>query len=357
MFEPLIINSYQGHYTAFFKEHAFESIFEIEKNNNLHFIIDGKVAKIYQKELIKILASNSVLSIRAKESSKSFEKFDKYINHFIHKEIKKTDIIVAIGGGIIQDIACFLASVILRGIEWHFYPTTLLSQADSCIGSKSSINVGGFKNLLGTFKPPNTIIIDINVLKTLNEKDMCSGIGEMLKVHVIDGQKSFNMIADDYDSILFNSKIMAKYIYRALEIKKRFIEQDEFDKGIRNILNYGHSFGHSIESATNFLIPHGIAVSIGMDLANFISAKKGFSNLEMYNYMHPKLQKNFNEFKKVKISLKKFLSAINKDKKNVDNDLSLILPDKNWKLVKVKCKNDQVFQKECSNYLNVEISS
>src|SRR5581483_3202456 len=191
------------------------------------------------------------------------------------RKIRRNHVLVAIGGGIIQDITCFLAATMLRGLPWNFIPTTLLAQADSCIGSKSSINAGEAKNILGTFTPPARVDVSTRFLKTLDERDIRSGIGEMLKVHAIEGPQSFDQIAHDYENILSDDSVMLHYIRRSLDIKKRIIEIDEFDRGPRNVMNYGHSFGHAIESATDFAVPHGIAVTLGMDLANYTAVRTG----------------------------------------------------------------------------------
>jgi hypothetical protein len=139
--------------------------------------------------------------------------------------------------------------------------------ADSCVGSKSSINGGGAKNVLGTFTPPRRIILGAGVLRTLDEKDVRSGVGEMLKVHAIAGPAAFDAIAADYPRLFTDRSVMTAYLRRSLEIKKPIVEADEFDQGRRLVMNYGHSFGHALESATAFAVPHGIAVTIGMDMA------------------------------------------------------------------------------------------
>ena len=251
-----------------------------------------------------------------------------------------TTFLIAIGGGIIQDITCFLAATLLRGIDWKFYPTTLLAQADSCIGSKSSINAGTAKNILGTFTPPREVFVSTRVLNTLDEKDVRSGVGEMLKVHAIDGVASFDRIAGDYEDLFVSPNVMMMYIRRSLEIKKGYIETDEFDRGSRNIFNYGHSFGHAIEAATDFAIPHGIGVTIGMDMANFVSGEIGFGDQGLHASRHGILKRNFAGFEKYPVPMEAFLSAISKDKKNVGSDLMLILPDRDARLQKTPCAND-----------------
>ena len=353
MFSPLVIQSHRGPYTVTFDEDVFTRL-NTEVPSHTHFVIDAKVAQLYENELSKVLSSPSVLKIEATEVNKSLDKFTTYVEHFISHGVRRGHILAAIGGGIVQDITCFLAATLLRGLDWHFYPTTLLAQADSCIGSKSSINVGRAKNILGTFTPPAQITISTHVLETLTKQDIKSGIGEMLKVHAIDGPESFDKIAHDYQYILEDKIVMQDYIYRSLEIKKAIIEADEFDKGLRNVMNYGHSFGHAIESATDFAIPHGIAVTIGMDMANYASVRFGLMHETHYRRMHPALAANYAGFGEVEIPIDAFLGAIAKDKKNSNDKISLILPDAAARVKRGFYDNDTGFKKICQDYLTAE---
>lgn len=353
MFELLTIQSHIGPYTVTFDENALEHL-NAAIPGSVHFIVDEKVARLYASKLSNVLAAPSVLLIVAAESSKSLDKFTSYVEHLVAHGVRRGHSLIAIGGGIIQDITCFLGATLLRGLEWHFYPTTLLAQADSCIGSKSSINVGNTKNVMGTFTPPARIIISQRVLRTLDERDVRSGIGEMLKVHVIDGSPSFDRLAADYPRLLSDSRILAFYIRRSLEIKKIIIEQDEFDQGIRNRLNYGHSFGHAIESATNFAVPHGIAVTLGMDIANYVAMKLGLMGCEHYDRMHPTLRSNYGGFEQMEIPMDSFFAALAKDKKNTDARLSLILPDANAYVSRGQYANDAKLRAICYDYFATE---
>lgn len=351
--EGLVIQSHRGPYTLSFDDEALQRL-DSESHASSHFIIDENVAALYANELANVLKSHSVLRIEATEANKSLDKFTAYIEHLVAHQVRRGHVLVAIGGGIIQDITCFLAATLLRGLDWHFYPTTLLAQADSCIGSKSSINVGKIKNVLGTFTPPRQITVSTRVLNTLNDRDIRSGIGEMLKVHGIDGPSSFDRIAADYGRLVTDSEILKKYIRRSLEIKKQIIEQDEFDRGIRNVMNYGHSFGHAIESATLFAVPHGIAVTIGVDMANYVAARTGRTEVSHYLRMHPTLAANFAGFEQTDIPFDSFINALSKDKKNVGDKLNLILPDSAGRVERVQYANDAQFQSICAHYLTEE---
>ncbi len=318
-----------------------------------HFIVDGRVAALHGDILAPVLDHPSVLTIEATEAAKSLERFPAYVDHLVGHQLRRDHSLVAVGGGIVQDIVCFLAATMLRGVDWRFYPTTLLAQADSCIGSKSSINAGAAKNILGTFSPPRHVTISTRFLATLDERDLRSGVGEMLKVHAIQGPEAFDRIAADYQSLFADSAVMERYVRDSLLIKKGYIETDEFDRGRRNVFNYGHTFGHAIEAATDFAIPHGIAVTIGMDMANFVAAELAVGTPAHVARMGPVLRANYRGFERHPVPLDGFLAAIGKDKKNLGSgDVTLILPDGEGRIGKGSYPNDDRFARLCATFLD-----
>ena len=323
--KSITINSHKGAYEVNFSEDWIRNINNYDLESSF-FIIDSCIAKLYEKSLKNIL-KNKYYLIEANEKNKSLEKFPGYIEDLTNLGLKRGNKLVAIGGGITQDITCFLASTMFRGLDWDFYPTTLLAQSDSCIGSKSSINSGNIKNILGTFTPPKQIILDVSFLNTLEQKDIFSGIGEMIKVHAIHSPESFDEINQSYEKILEDPERMEQFIHASLIFKKKLIELDEFDIGPRNVMNYGHSFGHAIETATNYGIPHGIAVTIGMDMANFVASRLGVTSTSNFERMHALLDKNCSTYRKTKIDPDRLLEALAKDKKNTSSQLRLILPN------------------------------
>ena len=162
--------------------------------------------------------------------------------------------------------------MLYRGIKWTFFPSTLLAACDSCIGGKTSLNYKGFKNLLGTFYPPDEIVIYPQFFTTLTEKDYKSGLGEVVKFNVMAGKNGIETISKDMPPLLSRDSVMiSKYIDSSLSFKKVFIEEDEFDKGRRILLNFAHTFGHAFEVSSDYEIPHGTAVVLGMIVANHIS--------------------------------------------------------------------------------------
>ncbi len=348
MSDALTIASHRGPYRVSFDERPFVA----RGAERAHFIIDERVAGLYREELAWALGAPSVLLLEASEAGKSLDRFPGYVEHLVSRGVRRGHLLVAIGGGIMQDITCFLAATLLRGLTWHFYPTTLLAQADSCIGSKSSINVGSAKNILGTFTPPEEVFVSTRVLRTLRDEDVRSGIGEMLKVHAIEGPDSFDRIAADYEGILTDDGVMIGYIRDSLAIKKRLIEIDEFDRGPRNVMNYGHTFGHAIESATDYLVPHGIAVTIGMDMANFVALRLGVTSSRHVERMKGVLRKNASGFTNLPVPVERFFAALLKDKKHTDDGLKLILPDGDGRITIGLYRDGEEFRQACTDYLH-----
>jgi 3-dehydroquinate synthase len=288
-------------------------------------MIDGKVARLYKKELGRFLKKYSHLVIEATEPNKALANINTIIRRLIDNDVKKSHVLVAMGGGIIQDITGFIASIMYRGMDWIFYPTTLLAQSDSCIGSKTSINVDGYKNQIGNFYPPRKIFLNTGYLKTLSDADIRSGLGEIIKVHLLDGKKMAGYVAVNYEASIGDPAVMDALIYNSLKIKKGVIEKDEFDAGYRNIMNYGHTFGHSLESVTGYRVPHGQAVTVGMDISNYLSWKIGYINEAVYRWMRLAIEKNMPSLENFDINMAAFFKGLTKDKKNVDSRVAMIL--------------------------------
>ncbi len=350
MSDVLVIQSHRGPYTVHFDPTLPPASALLDRAS--HYLVDANVARLYRPVLGDIVDHPRTIVIDANEENKSIEKIIPVLERLVANRIRRDHELVAIGGGVIQDICCFIASTLLRGLSWRFLPTTLLAQADSCIGSKSSINLGQTKNILGTFNPPREVLVHAGFLETLEPADIRSGIGEILKVHAIDGAASFDRLAAEFGR-LSDPPVLQRYIRAALGIKQRFIEQDEFDRGVRNIFNYGHSFGHAIESATGYGVPHGIAVSIGMDMANHVSAARGLTPVSQYERMHPTLRRNYDDFRRVPIGLDALLRALLKDKKNTQTMLGLILPvGEEARIERVAVPPDAAFTDQCAAFLS-----
>lgn len=340
-FNRLDIASGIKDYSVFFIDDFTASVHDEYTRLNPHFIIDQTFSTLYTNSLLPILKLKRHLIIEATEEHKSLAYMETVINNLLNNGIKRGDTLIAIGGGIIQDITGFIATLLFRGIDWVFYPTTLLAQCDSCIGSKTSINIGAFKNQLGTFYPPQRIMLDANLLNTLSLSEIKSGMGEIIKVHLMDGVESLKNINFGYDDALKSDcAVLTQLIKKSLEIKKAIIEKDEFDKDYRNILNYGHTFGHAIESISNYAVSHGQAVTVGMDIANFISFKRGLLSKELFDQMRIPIRKNYPGFQIDRAQLDNLFIALSRDKKNVDQDLSMILTKGPGAMFKMKLPFD-----------------
>jgi 3-dehydroquinate synthase len=288
-------------------------------------IIDRVVRTRYAARLDPVLAEQPQIVLDATEGQKSYQGAMPVIAQLIETGVRKQNRLVAIGGGITQDVTAFIASILYRGVGWLFYPTTLLAQADSCIGSKTSINFGTAKNQLGGFYPPLHIVIDLAFLDTLPESELRSGLGEMAHYFLIDGEASFERFAREAPRSLSERATLRGLVAASLAIKQGFIERDEFDQHERQVLNYGHTFGHALESLTDYRVPHGIAVSYGMDLANFISARLGRLPPEQRLRARRALEWIWRDTPLGHIDLERYQAALLKDKKNADGKLGLIL--------------------------------
>jgi 3-dehydroquinate synthase len=344
--ETLTIRSYKGEYRVSFDIDRPDLVSR-NANEVMHFLIDSKVAQLHATLLDPALAGGQAILIEATEENKSIEQIIHVMHQLAERRLRRQHRLVAVGGGIVQDITCFIASTMLRGVDWQFFPTTLLAQADSCIGSKSSVNLGNIKNALGTFYPPTEVFLCPGFLDTLQERELRSGIGEIIKVHAIDSPEAFDRLAADYDRLLNHRPTLCKYVEQALRIKQRYIEVDEFDRGIRNIFNYGHSFGHAIESASDFGIPHGIAVTMGMDIANNVAVQRGLLAGPHYARMHQLLRRNHQGFDAASIPFERAMQALERDKKNTSTQLVLILPvGEEARVQKVAVDNDATFARQ-----------
>lgn len=287
-----------------------------ESKNDI-FIIDKFVNSKIKLNRKKIVISSS-------ELEKNFSKLQIIIQKLLNYKISRDTKIICIGGGIVQDISSFLSSIIFRGIDWYFYPTTIISQCDSCIGGKTSINFKGFKNLIGNFYPPKKIKIDTRILGSLKLREILSGLGEMSHYYFL-SKKKYSFFFRNLHKVPGNKNILNKIIYQSLEIKKKYIELDEFDTGKRLILNFGHTFGHAIEKTTNFKVPHGIAVAHGIKIALFFSNKLGLLKKEKYLNMNENIKKITDLSPLKKINLKYLIKNLEKDKKHTRKNFRFIL--------------------------------
>jgi len=227
-----------------------------------------------------MLPGGRCIEVDATEENKSLERMTDVVIQLRKLGANRDSHLVAVGGGIIQDIATFCASIYMRGVAWTYVPSTMLSMADSCVGGKSSINIASYKNLVGNIYPPSAVYVDVALVATLPTEHVIGGLFEAVKIcyaHSITAMQVYSK----YDaSPSMDLTGFQKVIYHALICKKWFIEIDEFDQKERLLLNFGHTFGHALEAGTNYKIPHGVAIGIGMLVAVFFSRqRKDFTDL------------------------------------------------------------------------------
>ena len=302
----------------------------ITKNKKTIFLIDRKVFYIFQK--LKNYKKQNYICINCSEKIKSFDFYKKLTQKILKKGIDRNSVLVAIGGGTLGDLSGFIASTILRGVNLILIPTTLLSQVDSSIGGKNGINTKYGKNLVGTFYQPNLVLIDPNILSSLSERELRSGYAEIIKHSIINDEKFFNWLDKNSNKIFnLNSKILTEAIHKSILIKRKFVLKDEKEKlnnkYSRAILNFGHTFGHALETYYNYnkKLTHGEAISIGMSIASKLSNKLNFLSKTNFNKIIYHFKKNKLPIYDEMMYNNKVFEIIKKDKKNFGKTINYIL--------------------------------
>jgi 3-dehydroquinate synthase len=236
---------------------------------------DGVPQKIVKKVTEVCAPSTKVFKFILKhgENAKSVQNFQKILNYLADNNFDRTDLIVAVGGGVVGDISGYVASSYLRGIKFIQIPTTLLAQVDSSIGGKTAINISAGKNLVGAFYNPIGVIIDTTVLKTLPSREFKAGLAEVIKYALIQNKSLFSLLKNHSQQILsMENKVIEEIIFASIQTKAKIVTKDERENGIRAILNFGHTFGHAIEAHGKYnKILHGEAIAKGMMIASKIS--------------------------------------------------------------------------------------
>ncbi len=349
----LTIKSNLKDYKVFF-EGSLDFINRLIQIQNSVFIIDKNVYELYKSFFADIKLEN-LLIFDAIEENKTYLYVQNIYDFCIKQSAKRNLTLISIGGGITQDITGFAASTLYRGINWIFIPTTFLAMTDSCVGSKTSLNYGKHKNLIGTFYPPTEIYINPDFLNTLTELDFFSGIGETIKFQLmnLENIKSFEKIKNIIDDAVNKPESRLDLIHSNLAIKLSYMEGDEFDLGRRNLLNYGHCFGHGLETSSDYYIPHGIAINLGMIYANMLSVLRGLVNLESSNFVNDTIL-----LPNVKLRLRKqdfnsevLLASMKNDKKKIGQFLTVIIPDTDFNMIKVSDVTDDEFQKTFETFV------
>ena len=304
----------------------YDSFFSVKTSPNNEF-------EEFVQSINKLTTTLNFIDIPGGDQTKNINQLNEIIEKVLTYGIDRQNVIIAFGGGVIGDIAGFAASILLRGINYIQVPTTLLSQVDSSVGGKTGINSKIGKNLIGSFHQPQAVLADINILKTLPNREFRAGFAEVIKYGLIKDLEFFNWLNQEYGSIFIHDKIkLQKMITKSCEIKAKIIKNDEKEGGKRALLNLGHTFAHAIESFGNFdgRIIHGEAVSIGICLAFKLSNKLCFCSTDdtkkvINLFQKSKLPTSLHDIKKLSISTSGMIQKFKLDKKNRQNELTFIL--------------------------------
>ncbi len=313
-------NSYKVYIEDGILDKALEYIEKVYSNKKVYIITDDLVSTFYLDRLTKILEKkyivNSVI-VKNGEQSKSFDTYVEVCQKLISLDIRRNELLIALGGGVVGDLCGFVASTIYRGVPYVQIPTSLLAQMDSSIGGKCGIDFYDRKNIIGAFKQPLLVLIDPLTLDTLNKREFSNGMAELIKHGIIGNAKLF-------ERLLSKPKIDEEIIYESLKVKAKVVMEDEFDQGNRMILNFGHTFGHIIELEYGY--KHGEAVGIGMLMALKMGIDLHITDESLYSDTYKILA--LYDLPTKEYDYKKYLEKTVYDKKNLAGVVNFILIDK-----------------------------
>ncbi|MBO6240000.1 MAG: 3-dehydroquinate synthase [Butyrivibrio sp.] len=257
------------------------------EERKIAIITDSNVEKLYAKdvsdELLKVSDKVFTYVIPAGEENKNLKEIEKIYKFLIENHFGRHDLIVALGGGVVGDMAGFASATYLRGIDFIQIPTTLLAQSDSSIGGKTGVDFDEYKNMVGAFHMPRLVYMNISTLNSLSDRQYASGFAEVMKNGLIKDAAFYSWLIENmYEIEDKDTDVVLEMVKRSCEIKKAVVEKDPTEKGDRALLNFGHTLGHAIEKAKEFSLPHGECVALGCVAAAFISWKKELISMEEY---------------------------------------------------------------------------
>lgn len=292
----------------------------LDANKNRVYVIDSNIFELYKNLFSKINKNSQVYILEANERTKNLDSVKEIYQFFLKNNVNRNQMIVGIGGGITTDITAFAASTFKRGCRLSLIPTTLLGMIDAAIGGKTGVNINNVKNGIGSFYNAEEVIIDTKFLSTLPDKDFKDGFVEIIKMSFLPNSNLYQLLS--------NKTKLDKIIKMAIEIKRKICEKDLYDKGLRNQLNLGHTFGHVLESISNYEISHGTAVAVGIRAAAKFSWQNGFINKVILTEIEERLNKfdlpsSFDHQYLSKIS--SHGEAILKQDKKADDQLKFVL--------------------------------
>lgn len=308
-------------------DNSYKNISTLEKYDAVLIITDQNVYNYQINRLMNNIKGKMIYEyiIPSGEESKSLEVYEEIIKYCIRINLSRKSLIIAFGGGVVGDLAGFIASTYMRGIDLIQVPTSLLSQVDSSVGGKTGINIGNLKNIIGTFYQPKISYVNVEALQTLPNEEFLDGIGEVIKYSLIYDYELLNYLVDNSENILNKESENLYYIVkRCISIKAHIVEVDEKESGLRKILNFGHTFGHGIEKLCN--ISHGRAITIGMNMAFKLALKKELIGEAYYNEFLELCNKYSLSVTFEDIEPTDVLNIMKNDKKNSFGKINVILP-------------------------------
>lgn len=315
-------------YSVNWRNRANEVVTEIVEQLNEQpanfLLVDANVYELFFKG--RKVDPKQLFLLDANEENKNIQTVLQVIDNIQQLSPSKNNTLFVVGGGITQDIGAFAACIYKRGFPWKFYPTTLLSMCDSCIGGKTGINYKNGKNQLALFSAPRQVDICPEFLHTLDERDIVSGYGEILKLLITGGYELTNLYSTACDATGIPQKSFLKQlILGALIVKKAVIEKDEFELDLRRSLNYGHTLGHAIEVMSNFKIPHGQAVALGVAVIGKLGVKYNITSPEAYEYIYNLAQPLLKDIDAAWFDWNSLSDLLQKDKKTEKDGFVFVL--------------------------------
>lgn len=304
-----------------------EKVKNVYKGKKIFILTDENVNKYYGKKVVSALSEYfdvKLVSLKAGEQTKNFNTLPMVYNELLDFNLTRSDLIITLGGGVIGDLGGFVASSYLRGIDFIQVPTSLLAQVDSSVGGKVAVDLERGKNLVGSFYHPKAVLIDPEVLNTLDNRFFIDGMAEVIKYGCIKDKMFFEFLyeMENNSDVIDN---MERVIHKCCDIKRIVVESDEKDKGERMLLNFGHTLGHAIEQYYNYTkYTHGEAVAIGMYEITKISEAKGLTVKGTAERIKEILIK-YNLPYKMDVNIEDILDTINLDKKKLGKSLNLII--------------------------------
>jgi len=295
-------------------------------NTKVAIITNPKVSGLWMQKLLSSLQAKEVyiITINDGEQYKNMQMVEHILDNLFNHRFDRNSLLIAFGGGVIGDITGFCAAIFQRGIEFIQIPTTLLSQVDASVGGKTGVNNRFGKNLIGAFHQPKAVYIDTQFLSTLPKREFSAGVAEIIKMAVMFDKEFFNFLQK---SSLYEENNLQLAIKKAVELKAWVVAQDEKEKGLRAVLNYGHTFGHVIEKQTAYsTYLHGEAVGIGMMMANYLAIELGLLAKEQNKEIKKLLQTYQIPISYDIKNVENFYDQFFFDKKSSQNSIKFILP-------------------------------